>query len=351
MSSALPTIEPDWTLNRLKREFPGVELALFAHFGVGSRERSGFHGEESLEELLRRHLVFDAPRACSRLNSLALEDHEHSVDCRQLEADLQAGSVAVVDARGEKEFEWCRLPGSMLLSRDTVQKLTSQSEGRVVIVCRDGSQAPAASRILRAQGLSARHLLGGLESWSEEIDPDFPLLFPLEERAGRWHLLADGETLRFRREKPLAGRKGRVLSRTSLDSFALGLTLLGDFPTLELVATNAETFALRGLSGDLHQAITFLTPSLRDSEQWEFHGEEPSQEEERRLLERVLKDEAPKILASHKGTVEIREYRNRVLTLALGGGCAGCASAQITTQRELGAALYRAVPLLDSIRS
>ena len=349
MSSA--RIEPDWTLNRLKREFPGVELALFAHFGVGSRERSGFHGEESLEELLRRHLVFDAPRACARLNSLAMEDQEYSLDCRQLEAELRASSVVVVDARADGEFERCRLPGSLWLSHDTVNHLKSQSEKRLVVLCRDGSQAPAASRILRAQGLSARHLLGGLERWSEEIDPDFPLLFPLEERPGRWHLLADGETLRFRRNTALAGRKGRILDRKSLNSFALGQTLLAEFPVLEFLALSAETFALRGLSGDLQRAISFLNSELRDSEQWEAYGEEPPEQEERLLLERVLQEEAPKILASHKGTVELCDYRNRVLTLALGGGCAGCASAQITTQRELAAALYRAVPLLDSIKS
>src|SRR5690606_11172585 len=119
---SLALIEPDWTLNRLKREFPGVELALFAHFGVGSRERSGFHGEESLDELLRRHLVFDAARACSRLNALALEDHEHSIDCRQLQVERQAAQVVVVDARGEGEFARSHLQGSVLLSRESVQQ-------------------------------------------------------------------------------------------------------------------------------------------------------------------------------------------------------------------------------------
>ncbi len=72
---------------------------------------------------------------------------------------------------------------------------------------------------------------------------------------------------------------------------------------------------------------------------------------ERQRIEAVLAEEAPKILGSHKGTVEIESYDDRILALRLGGGCAGCASANITTQRELAAALYREVPLLDAITS
>ena len=60
-----PQVQPHWTLGQLKAQFPGVEMAMFAHFGVGSRERSGFSASETLEELLRRHLIFDAGRACA----------------------------------------------------------------------------------------------------------------------------------------------------------------------------------------------------------------------------------------------------------------------------------------------
>jgi Fe-S cluster biogenesis protein NfuA len=84
---------------------------------------------------------------------------------------------------------------------------------------------------------------------------------------------------------------------------------------------------------------------------WQQYGRLGDEAAERIALEKALTEEAPKLLASHKGTVEIESYIDRVLTLALGGGCAGCASANITTQRELAACLYEAVPLLDGIKS
>jgi len=195
-------------------------------------------------------------------------------------------------------------------------------------------------------------LRGGLERWSHEIDASFPILFPLTERPGHWYLLADGDTLRFRRRhcKPEYGY--RVLDRTLLSQFPAGLELLELLPDLKLLLSSGKTLAVRGLgSGPLSQTISRMSEEILNSLEWDRRGSPSDEQQERLLLERVLAEEAPEILASHKGTVIVESYEDRVLTLALGGGCAGCASAQITTQRELAASLYRAVPLLDSIRN
>jgi phage shock protein E len=345
---ASPHIDPSWSLGELKREYPGVEMALFAQFGIGSRERSGFGAEERLEELLRRHLVFDAKRACERLNQLALEDREYSVTACELSSQQE---VVIVDARAAEEYERAHIPGSVLLSRENVAKLLDRKAPPIVTVCRDGSQAPAASRVLRNQGLESRHLAGGLESWSREVDEEFPVLYPLDETPGGWYLLADGQTLRYRRERPLTERTARLISRSELERSGKEPSLLKMLPDLNLVISTPNTFAIRGLPLNLASPISILSGELRDATFWEQLGSKGNNEVDRRKLERVLAEEAPQILGSHKGTVEVKSYLERVLTLVLGGKCAGCASAQITTQRELAASLYREVPLLDRIES
>lgn len=348
--SSPPTISPDWTLDQLKETFPGVELTLFSFFGIGSRERSGFSGAEVLEELLRRHLVFDAKLACAKLNQLAQEDWNNSFSGHQLSEALEHDQVIVVDARSEEDFRRCKLHNAQLLSADTVYRLKSQAQKCLIVtVCGDGSQSPAASRILRRQGLNAQHLQGGLQAWSRAIDQDFPVLFPLVEEPGQWSLLADGETLRYRRTRELRGDRFRLLSKEEMVQFSAGRALMDAIPTAELVAYTPRSFAVRGLPDDLHLAVKAIPVEIRDSLEWNDWGSGSEQPEEKALLEKVLAEEAPKILASHKGTVEVESYQDRILTLVLGGGCAGCASAQITTQRELAGALYRAVPLLDRI--
>jgi rhodanese-related sulfurtransferase/Fe-S cluster biogenesis protein NfuA len=344
-------ITPDWTLERLKQECPGVELTLYSHFGIGSRERAGFIGSELLSDLLRRHMVFDAERACHRLTELAQEDQRHSLSCHQLSLELSRGTTVVVDARSEQEYLWSHLPGALLLSKETVERLQGDSSIEPVAVCRDGSQSPAAARILRAQGLDARYLRGGLEAWSWGIDSEFPILFPLVEKPGHWYLLADGETLRFRRRQKIDSIGFRIIQRSDLNEFTLGQELLRKLPQIEMVIATPRSFAVRGLAGELHQVIRSFPPEVRNSPQWQDRGELGDEMRECELLDQVLAHEAPAILANHKGTVEVQDYSDRILTLALGGGCAGCASSQITTQRELAASLYRAVPLLDSILS
>jgi Fe-S cluster biogenesis protein NfuA/rhodanese-related sulfurtransferase len=343
---ARETIAPDWTLGRLKESFPGVELALFAFFGVGSRERSGFSASETLADLLRRHLVFDAERACARLDQLAAEDCRFGVAAGELAQRL--GSTRLIDARAADEHRLCRLAGSELLSAETVASLRASPPEQLVVVCGDGSQAPAASRHLRGMGLPAYHLHGGLAAWSEDVDESFPIIYPLWERPGRWHLLADGRTLRLRRDRSLRQGCWRLWDRPAMERVAELRPLLEALPRLQLVAVSPHSFAARLEPGDLHGSIARLAP-WSDSQLWWSGGEEPAVEAELAVLQRVLAEEAGSLLKSHKGTVEIAGYRDRALLLKLGGGCAGCASAQITTQKELAAALYREVPLLDRI--
>lgn len=337
-------ITPDWTLGQLKTCFPGVELTLFAYFGVGSRERSGFAATERLDDLLRRHLVFDAKEACARLDRMAQEDWAHEVEAGELAA-MSAGEVAIVDARGAEDFARCHLEGSELLSASVVTKCKQDPMLPLVLVCADGSQAPAASRHLRGLGLKAHHLRGGLVSWASEVDRSFPILFPLVEVPGCWHFLADAQTLRLRFE-----------ARTSLEP---RLWYPGDFDQSEealalvnLVVTSPGAFAVRGSWTDLRSAVKAIESWSRDELKWKTGGRTSSVELERQAITRVLEQEAPKILHAHRGTVEIASYgEDRVLALRLGGGCAGCASANVTTQRELAAALYREVPLIDAIVS
>lgn len=343
-----PLVRPDWTLGELRAKCPGVELTLFSHFGIGSRERSGFSGKELLGDLLRRHLVFDAEKACTRLTELAKEDWKHALTPEMLVEMLPTATL--VDCRGREEHELSSLEGTRYLTGALVQELTSSTErASVVLLCNDGSQAPAASRLLRKQGLTAYHLWGGLAAWSERVDRTFPVLYPLVEQSGGWYLLADGRTLRHRLRRPRGRATFRSVLTAELERAELGQLLAWLLPQLEAVYTTPWSIAFRGNFTSIPPITKGLSEDLLESHDWEKIGSVGDEAAEVAAIEQVLKIEAPDLLASHKGTVEMESYRDRVLTLALGGGCSGCASAQITAKRELAALLYRRVPLIDKI--
>lgn len=344
-------ITPTWTLGRLKEEYPGIELLLYAHFGIGSRERSGFSATETLDELLRRHLVFDTAGACDKLTALAREDMRYSIEAPELKRRFD--EFVVIDARDRSEYDRCHLTGSVYLTAESVKVLKKDPTRPVVTLCRDGTQSPSAARVLRGQGLEASHLVGGLEQWSYQVDSSVPILYPLEERGDHWYLLADDRTLRYRRKEPLLERGWCVLDRETLKQTDRGARLLDEIKDLELVVSTPHTFAVRSATEfeDLSGVVGILDEPTRDDQEWDRQDCVSDIDEERRAIDRVLTQEAPKLLAHHKGTVEIADYSDRVVTLTLGGGCVGCASVNITTQRSLAACLYRSVPVLDGIRS
>ncbi len=321
-------------------------MALFANFGVGSRERSGFAGTEVLEDLLRRHLIFDAEKACRKLTEMAREDLENQVTAQELK---QMGEEStLIDVRSAELFARCQLPGARLFSAETVKKLSPNSQ--VVVLCNDGSQAPAGSRFLRGQGWEARHLKGGLRDWAARVDSDFPILYPLEEEPGCWHLLADHRTLRLRISLEPGG-ECRTWTRSELLECEELSSVVAPIEELEMVIAAENSLGFRGLPQGLNQAVELLKPFRAFHQRLLQGGTTCHPEQDRERLKRVLAEVAPEILKSHKGTVEVKSYLDRCLTLELGGGCAGCASAQITTQRELAGALYDAVPALDRIKN
>ncbi len=351
--SPLP-ITADWTLGELKTKYPAVELALFAHFGIGSRQRSGFSRHEKLGDLLRRYLVFETEQACRRLSDLAAEDARWGLTPKELSQRGSGKNFELIDVRGPEEFRVASLDGAVLLSAAEVERRKAQPERAVLCFCNDGSQAPAASRHLRTLGLEAHHLQGGLFRWSEEVDGELPILFPLREVPGMWHLLSDGVTFRYRYplREPFSKLPDRwvLWSREELLESRWGNLLLR-LPDLCLVAASPRSLSFRFLKTPTREVIPVLLPSLLEPEVWSLGGTLSEELVEEAKLTETLAVEAPRILSSHKGTVELESYCDRVLTLRLGGGCAGCASAEITAQRELSAALYLRVPLLDSIQA
>lgn len=105
-----------------------------------------------------------------------------------------------MDVRSETEFGICKIPGSfsaffpsrcerreLMMADVPFAKLLRDpqvalgAEGETVFVCRRGNDSTLAARALRRvlakegeEGV-VRDLVGGLEAWGREVNPEFPL--------------------------------------------------------------------------------------------------------------------------------------------------------------------------------
>ena len=92
---------------------------------------------------------------------------------------LQAGDdFQLVDVREPEEYEYCHLPGSLLLPLGDVPRRAGEirAEGPVVLICHHGVRsAQALGYLLHRLGrTNVLNLRGGVAGWSALVDPDFP---------------------------------------------------------------------------------------------------------------------------------------------------------------------------------
>ena len=108
------------------------------------------------------------------MESAPLEISPEDLHCR-----LRAGEdLQLIDVREDMEFDYCHLPGSLLLPLDELPRRAAEirTEGPVVVICHHGVRSAHALGYLRQRlGLTnVLNLRGGVDAWALRVDPAFP---------------------------------------------------------------------------------------------------------------------------------------------------------------------------------
>jgi rhodanese-related sulfurtransferase len=93
---------------------------------------------------------------------------------RELAALLeQPDPPLVLDVREPHEHAHSRIAGSRLVPLATLHHAISTlpRDGNIVVYCHHGIRSAHAVDMLRAAGVPARNLSGGIDRWSAEVDP------------------------------------------------------------------------------------------------------------------------------------------------------------------------------------
>lgn len=100
------------------------------------------------------------------------------IDVQELQRRMASGKPFVLlDVREPGEYEVARLPGSLLIPLGELpQRLNELDPGAPTIVhCKAGGRSAKALALLMEAGFAdARHVKGGINAWSQEIDPSVP---------------------------------------------------------------------------------------------------------------------------------------------------------------------------------
>lgn len=108
-----------------------------------------------------------------------MESTSPEISPEDLHRRLQAGDdLQLVDVRQPEEYDYCHLPGSLLLPLDELPRRAAEvrAEGPVVVICHHGVRSAQALGYLRHRlgRTNVLNLRGGVDAWSARVAPDFP---------------------------------------------------------------------------------------------------------------------------------------------------------------------------------
>lgn len=163
-------------MRELLGEYPSARRALFASYHIGGCQSCAFSEEDSLAEVCRLHeLEVEAVR-----KTIARSEEEEQkllLAPEKLLALLLSGAeVRLIDARTREEHEAVQIPGSELLTENTLSRLSAEKpESAVVIYDHTGKSVLDHVSWFRGHGLpQTLALAGGIDAYALLPDPPLP---------------------------------------------------------------------------------------------------------------------------------------------------------------------------------
>ena len=108
-------------------------------------------------------------------NTIPIEIDVHEVK-RLIDSEAE---LLLVDCREQPENEYCRIEGSFLIPMNEtpyrLSELEDHRDKRIIVYCHLGFRSLQVTQWLRTQGFDqVQNMTGGIDVWSEIIDPDIP---------------------------------------------------------------------------------------------------------------------------------------------------------------------------------
>jgi rhodanese-related sulfurtransferase len=100
-----------------------------------------------------------------------------NLSASELKARLDSGSVTLLDVRTNEELELARLEGAVHIPLAELQTRMTELNPQtpIAVLCHHGVRSELAGRLLERNGFAdVSHLIGGIDAWSQAIDPAIP---------------------------------------------------------------------------------------------------------------------------------------------------------------------------------
>jgi rhodanese-related sulfurtransferase len=166
------------TMSEVLEQYPGAQRAMFRKYHIGGCSSCGFQPAETLGQVCARNNNLNVEEVLHHIQTSHRHDEKILIPAKELAEWLAVDkSVKLLDVRSREEFEAVRIEGSVMMSQSTVQEIMAKwpRTEEFVIIDHAGKMALDAAAYFMGHGFDrVRCLRGGIDAWSQEIDPKLP---------------------------------------------------------------------------------------------------------------------------------------------------------------------------------
>ena len=178
MTPAPALLAPNTPLQRVLEIYPGAQRALFKRYHIGGCSSCAFQPTETLDELCRRNNQLDVREMIEHLKTSHEQDEQMQLAPQELAERRKRGeAVKLLDIRTREEWDAVRIEGATRMSQETMQEILGRwpREALLVIYDHQGTRSLDAAAYFQGHGFkNVRCLRGGIDAWSQEVDPALP---------------------------------------------------------------------------------------------------------------------------------------------------------------------------------
>jgi len=112
-------------------------------------------------------LAIDLPQAPAPVKQMTVQE---------LAQQIENAEITLVDIRGADDRSRAFIEGSLVLDRETMEKLENMpKDTAIAFLCHHGNSSMGAAEHFRKQGFTnVSNVAGGIHAWSMEIDSSIP---------------------------------------------------------------------------------------------------------------------------------------------------------------------------------
>ena len=87
---------------------------------------------------------------------------------------MKQREIVLIDVREKHEYEFCKIKESLHIPMNEIPQKISElnPKERYAIICHSGVRSEMVTKYLNKNSFYAVNVVGGIDKWSQDIDPD-----------------------------------------------------------------------------------------------------------------------------------------------------------------------------------